>query len=84
MNILVKKHVHNDIIKTNSFCGPKQLFPGQKSLLLRFSLQPVDCEKLANWLSVLECVEVFLEIAAAKFWSSTFRWVVITCVVLTK
>ena len=52
--------------------------------LFHFILQPVNCEKLANYLSILDCIEVFLEIVADRIWGSTFRWIVITCVVIAK
>ncbi|XP_028917280.1 peroxisomal biogenesis factor 16 isoform X2 [Ornithorhynchus anatinus] len=41
-------------------------------------------QKLLTWLSVLECVEVFMEMGAAKVWGETGRWLVIVLIQLAK
>lgn len=41
-------------------------------------------QKLLTWLSVLEYVEVFLEVAACKLWGEGGRWVVITVIHIFK
>ncbi|XP_030056697.1 peroxisomal biogenesis factor 16 [Microcaecilia unicolor] len=45
---------------------------------------PVSQQKLLTWLSVLECVEVFVEMSAAKVWGEPARWVVIILLQLAK
>ncbi|XP_036718377.1 peroxisomal biogenesis factor 16 isoform X1 [Balaenoptera musculus] len=39
-------------------------------------------QKLLTWLSVLECVEVFMEMGAAKVWGEVGRWLVIALIQL--
>ncbi|XP_048340317.1 peroxisomal biogenesis factor 16 [Sphaerodactylus townsendi] len=41
-------------------------------------------QKLLTWLSVLECMEVFAEMGAAKVWGETGRWAVIVLIQLVK
>ncbi|KAM8971451.1 peroxisomal biogenesis factor 16 [Sarcophilus harrisii] len=41
-------------------------------------------QKLLTWLSVLECVEVFMEMGAAKVWGEVGRWLVIVLIQLAK
>ncbi|XP_046312688.1 peroxisomal biogenesis factor 16 isoform X1 [Marmota monax] len=41
-------------------------------------------QKLLTWLSVLECVEVFMEMGAAKVWGEVGRWLVIALIQLAK
>ncbi|XP_021119951.1 peroxisomal biogenesis factor 16 isoform X9 [Heterocephalus glaber] len=41
-------------------------------------------QKLLTWLSVLECVEVFVEMGAAKVWGEVGRWLVIALIQLAK
>ncbi|GAB5577752.1 peroxisomal biogenesis factor 16 isoform X4 [Prionailurus iriomotensis] len=41
-------------------------------------------QKLLMWLSVLECVEVFMEMGAAKVWGEVGRWLVIALIQLAK
>lgn len=41
------------------------------------SLQPVSQQRLLTWLSVLEYMEVFLEMGACKLWGEVGRWLVI-------
>ncbi|KFO19874.1 peroxisomal biogenesis factor 16 [Fukomys damarensis] len=41
-------------------------------------------QKLLTWLSVLECVEVFMEMGAAKVWGEMGRWLVIALIQLAK
>ncbi|XP_045681382.1 peroxisomal biogenesis factor 16 isoform X1 [Phyllostomus hastatus] len=55
--------------------------------ILRKELQkklPVSLsqQKLLTWLSVLECVEVFMEMGAAKVWGEVGRWLVIALIQL--
>ncbi|KAJ6667201.1 hypothetical protein lerEdw1_017179 [Lerista edwardsae] len=57
--------------------------------ILRKELQhslPVSLpqQKLLTWLSVLECVEVFAEMGAAKVWGETGRWAIIVLIQLAK
>uniref|UniRef100_A0A8C7B661 Peroxisomal membrane protein PEX16 n=1 Tax=Neovison vison TaxID=452646 RepID=A0A8C7B661_NEOVI len=57
--------------------------------ILRSALQkklPVSLsqQKLLTWLSVLECVEVFMEMGAAKVWGEVGRWLVIALIQLAK
>ncbi|XP_043371557.1 peroxisomal biogenesis factor 16 isoform X3 [Dermochelys coriacea] len=57
--------------------------------ILRKELQrtlPVSLpqQKLLTWLSVLECVEVFAEMGAAKVWSEMGRWTIIILIQLAK
>ncbi|XP_062973532.1 peroxisomal biogenesis factor 16 isoform X1 [Elgaria multicarinata webbii] len=57
--------------------------------ILRKELQqslpvPVPQQKLLTWLSVLECMEVFAEMGAAKVWGETGRWAVIVLIQLAK
>ncbi|KAM9659110.1 peroxisomal biogenesis factor 16 isoform 1-T1 [Trichechus inunguis] len=57
--------------------------------ILRKELQkklPVSLsqQKLLTWLSVLECVEVFMEMGAAKVWGEVGRWLVIALIQLAK
>lgn len=52
---------------------------------LRKSLPvPLTQQKLLTWLSVLECVEVFMEMGAAKVWGEIGRWLVIALIQLAK
>ncbi|ELW48841.1 Peroxisomal membrane protein PEX16 [Tupaia chinensis] len=39
-------------------------------------------QKLLTWLSVLECVEVFMEMGASKVWGEVGRWLVIALIQL--
>ncbi|XP_054947549.1 peroxisomal biogenesis factor 16 isoform X2 [Physeter macrocephalus] len=39
-------------------------------------------QKLLTWLSVLECVEVFMEMGAAKVWGEVGRWLVVALIQL--
>uniref|UniRef100_A0A8C9UJM4 Peroxisomal membrane protein PEX16 n=1 Tax=Spermophilus dauricus TaxID=99837 RepID=A0A8C9UJM4_SPEDA len=39
-------------------------------------------QKLLTWLSVLECVEVFMEMGAAKVWGEVGRWLIIALIQL--
>uniref|UniRef100_A0A8D0G7D5 Peroxisomal membrane protein PEX16 n=1 Tax=Sphenodon punctatus TaxID=8508 RepID=A0A8D0G7D5_SPHPU len=41
-------------------------------------------QKLLTWLSVLECVEVFAEMGAAKVWVEMGRWAIIVLIQLAK
>ncbi|XP_029063606.1 peroxisomal biogenesis factor 16 isoform X2 [Monodon monoceros] len=41
-------------------------------------------QKLLTWLSVLECVEVFMEMGAAKVWGEVGRWLVVALIQLAK
>ncbi|XP_004436956.1 PREDICTED: peroxisomal biogenesis factor 16 [Ceratotherium simum simum] len=41
-------------------------------------------QKLLTWLSVLECVEVFMEVGATKVWGEVGRWLVIALIQLAK
>ncbi|XP_037694594.1 peroxisomal biogenesis factor 16 isoform X10 [Choloepus didactylus] len=41
-------------------------------------------QKLLTWLSVLECVEVFMEMGAAKVWGEVGHWLVIALIQLAK
>ncbi|XP_027631205.1 peroxisomal biogenesis factor 16 [Tupaia chinensis] len=41
-------------------------------------------QKLLTWLSVLECVEVFMEMGASKVWGEVGRWLVIALIQLAK
>ncbi|XP_003412310.3 peroxisomal biogenesis factor 16 isoform X2 [Loxodonta africana] len=57
--------------------------------ILRKELQkklPVSLpqQKLLTWLSVLECVEVFMEMGATKVWGEVGRWLVIALIQLAK
>ncbi|XP_041577774.1 peroxisomal biogenesis factor 16 isoform X2 [Vulpes lagopus] len=45
---------------------------------------PLSQQKLLTWLSVLECVEVFMEMGAAKVWGEVGRWLVIALIQLAK
>uniref|UniRef100_A0A8I6A5Q8 Peroxisomal membrane protein PEX16 n=1 Tax=Rattus norvegicus TaxID=10116 RepID=A0A8I6A5Q8_RAT len=47
-------------------------------------LQSLSQQKLLTWLSVLECVEVFMEMGAAKVWGEVGRWLVIALIQLAK
>lgn len=47
-------------------------------------MQPLTQQKLLTWLSVLECVEVFMEMGAAKVWGEVGRWLVIALIQLAK
>ncbi|KAJ1182715.1 hypothetical protein NDU88_007896 [Pleurodeles waltl] len=52
---------------------------------LRQSLRvPLSQRKLMTWLGVLECVEVFIELGAAKAWGEVGRWAVIVLIQLAK
>nr|XP_020654242.1 peroxisomal biogenesis factor 16 [Pogona vitticeps] len=57
--------------------------------ILRRELQqslPVSLpqQKLLTWLSVLECLEVFAEMGAAKVWGETGRWTIIVLIQVAK
>ncbi|XP_017321360.1 peroxisomal biogenesis factor 16 [Ictalurus punctatus] len=41
-------------------------------------------QRLLTWLSVLECVEVFTEMGAAKLWRETGRWLVVVLIQIAK
>nr|XP_033784625.1 peroxisomal biogenesis factor 16 isoform X2 [Geotrypetes seraphini] len=45
---------------------------------------PISQQKLLTWLSVLECVEVFVEMSAAKVWGEPARWSVIILLQMAK
>lgn len=45
---------------------------------------PLSQQRLLTWLSVLECVEVFLEIGACKLWGEVGRWLVIGLIQIFK
>ncbi|XP_034039231.1 peroxisomal biogenesis factor 16 isoform X3 [Thalassophryne amazonica] len=45
---------------------------------------PVSQQRLLTWLSVLEHVEVFLEMGANKLWGESVRWLVIALVQIFK
>ncbi|MED6239301.1 peroxisomal biogenesis factor 16 [Girardinichthys multiradiatus] len=52
---------------------------------LRCSLSvPLSQQRLLTWLSVLEYVEVFLEIGAGKLWGEAGRWLVIGLIQMFK
>uniref|UniRef100_A0A8D0G427 Peroxisomal membrane protein PEX16 n=1 Tax=Sphenodon punctatus TaxID=8508 RepID=A0A8D0G427_SPHPU len=44
----------------------------------------LSAQKLLTWLSVLECVEVFAEMGAAKVWVEMGRWAIIVLIQLAK
>lgn len=44
----------------------------------------ISQQKLLTWLSVLEYVEVFVEMAAAKMWGDAGRWLVIVLIQIAK
>ncbi|XP_008308917.1 peroxisomal biogenesis factor 16 [Cynoglossus semilaevis] len=46
--------------------------------------QTISHQKLLTWLSVLEYVEVFLEIGACKLWGEVSRWLVIGLIQIFK
>ncbi|XP_061466850.1 peroxisomal biogenesis factor 16 [Rhineura floridana] len=57
--------------------------------ILQKELQPslpvsLPQQKLLTWLSILECVEVFAEMGAAKVWGETGRWAIIVLIQLAK
>lgn len=52
--------------------------------LLSPALQSLPQQKLLTWLSVLECMEVFAEMGAAKVWGETGRWAIIVLIQLAK
>uniref|UniRef100_A0A8C6RSH6 Peroxisomal membrane protein PEX16 n=1 Tax=Nannospalax galili TaxID=1026970 RepID=A0A8C6RSH6_NANGA len=41
-------------------------------------------QKLLTWLSVLECVEVFMEMGAAKVWGEVGHWLIVALIQLAK
>ncbi|MED6285094.1 Peroxisomal membrane protein pex16 [Characodon lateralis] len=45
---------------------------------------PLSQQRLLTWLSVLEYVEVFLEIGAGKLWGEAARWLVIGLIQMFK
>lgn len=47
-------------------------------------LQSISQQRLLTWLSVLEYVEVFLEMGAVKLWGEAGRWMVIALVQIFK
>ncbi|XP_054881115.1 peroxisomal membrane protein PEX16-like isoform X1 [Poeciliopsis prolifica] len=55
-----------------------------KMQLLLLPVQPLSQQRLLTWLSVLEYVEVFLEMGAGKLWGEAGRWLVITLIQIFK
>ncbi|KAM9366793.1 peroxisomal biogenesis factor 16 [Symphorus nematophorus] len=52
---------------------------------LRCAFPPsLSQQRLLTWLSVLECVEVFLEMGAGKLWGEVGRWLVIGLIQIFK
>lgn len=47
-------------------------------------VQPVSQQRLLTWLSVLEHVEVFVEMGACKLWGEVGRWLVIALIQIFK
>lgn len=47
-------------------------------------LQSVSQQRILTWLSVLEYVEVFLEMGACKLWGEVGRWLVIGLIQIWK
>lgn len=47
-------------------------------------MQSLSQQRLLTWLSVLECVEVFMEMGATKVWGEVGRWLVIALIQLAK
>lgn len=47
-------------------------------------VQSLSQQRLLNWLSVLEHVEVFLEMGACKLWGDVGRWLVIGLIQIFK
>ncbi|XP_042302683.1 peroxisomal biogenesis factor 16 [Sceloporus undulatus] len=66
----------NLLVLLNDWILRKEL---QQSLPVSFPQQ-----KLLTWLSVLECLEVFAEMGAAKVWGETGRWAIIVLIQLAK
>ena len=54
------------------------------STLPIFHFQPLPKSRLCLWLTVLEYVEVFLELSAESVGGEAGRWVVIACVQIAK
>lgn len=46
--------------------------------------QPVSQQRLLTWLSVLEYLEVFVELGACKLWGELGRWLVIGLIQVSK
>uniref|UniRef100_A0A3B3ULG3 Peroxisomal membrane protein PEX16 n=1 Tax=Poecilia latipinna TaxID=48699 RepID=A0A3B3ULG3_9TELE len=55
----------------------------RKGLRCAFSV-PLSQQRLLTWLSVLEYVEVFLEMGAGKLWGEAGRWLVIALIQIFK
>uniref|UniRef100_A0A8C0H472 Peroxisomal membrane protein PEX16 n=1 Tax=Chelonoidis abingdonii TaxID=106734 RepID=A0A8C0H472_CHEAB len=66
----------NLLVLLNDWILRKEL---QRTLLVSLPQQ-----KLLTWLSVLECVEVFAEMGAAKVWGEMGRWTIIILIQLAK
>ena len=47
-------------------------------------MQSLSQQRLLTWLSVLECVEVFMEMGATKVWGEVGRWLVTALIQLAK
>ena len=53
-------------------------------MALLFHLQPVSQKRLMRIVTVLEYVEVFVEMTAQRLWGQTGRWIAITAIQVAK
>lgn len=56
----------------------------RKSLKRSVLPQPLSQQRLLTWLSVLEYLEVFLEVGACRLWGEAGRWLLITLIHIFK
>lgn len=59
-------------------------FLGKHLISCVYASQSLSQQRLLTWLSVLEYVEVFLEMGAAKLWGEAGRWLVIGLIQMAK
>ncbi|XP_029967482.1 peroxisomal biogenesis factor 16 [Salarias fasciatus] len=56
----------------------------RKGLRQRSIPESLSQQKLLTWLSVLECLEVFLEVGAVRLWGDGGRWAAVTLIHIIK
>lgn len=80
---------HLNIVLINGFCfkcfcNAEILSALLCSWFVFWCFQSISQQRFLTWLSVLEYVEVFLEMGACKLWGEVGRWLVIGLIQIFK
>ena len=74
--------MEENTLKQGSAIGTDCAIPDR--VCVRLFVQSLSQQRLLTWLSVVEYMEVFLEMGATKLWGEGGRWLVIVLIQITK